>query len=117
MPDLGADKIVLQQLTAVGTGSPNGNWFDLSGYRNGAFWVVVTSIAAGSLTLSFHMSPDASNDAGAIPAGELAVPTAISAAGVTRYPFIGNMAQAFVRAQSAIVTGPVTATVYFIGKT
>jgi hypothetical protein len=114
---LNADKIQMQNLVAAGAGAANGGWIDLSGFRSGAFWLIVASIGAGSITPAFQMSPDAGLSSLALPSAELAAPTAISAPGVTRYPFIGNMQQAWARVVSTIVTGPVTASIYFIGHT
>lgn len=127
MAELTADKILLQTLVAAGAGTVNGagngpaggpSWVDLSAYRSGAFWLLVTTIAAGSITPSFQMSPDNGTTivAGGIPTAELAAPIAVTVAGAVRYPFIGNMQQAFVRVSSVIATGPVTAQMFFIGK-
>ena len=113
---LRSDKFVLQTLVAAGAGTPIGNWFDLSGYSVGAFVLVVSAIT-GSITPAFQMSADEQTVIGAIPAGELAAPTAVSAAGQTRYPFIGPINQAWVRVSSLVVTGPVTASVFFVGRT
>jgi hypothetical protein len=124
-----SDKVLMAQLVnqAAGTvnGNPSGpNWLDLSAYSAGAFYLVVTAIGGGSITPSFQMSPDnGATIIGTIPTAELAAPTAVSATGATRYPFVSSAAAnppglewPWVRVVNTIVTGPVTANVYFIGR-
>jgi hypothetical protein len=109
------DKITLQTLNAVGVSTVNGNWFDLSAYVDGAFWIVMT--VGGTLTPTFQMSPDNGITlVTPIPVAELAAPAGISAPGAIRYPFIGVVNQAWVRVSSAITVSAVTAVVYFLGR-
>lgn len=113
---LKSDTILLQTLTAAAAGTLNSNWFDLSGYVSGAFYLVVTNIT-GSITPSIHTSPDSGvTDTGALATGELATPGAVNATGGTRYPFLIPMQVPWVRIVSTIVTGPVTAKYYFVGR-
>lgn len=110
-----SDKINVLSLAGI-SASGNGNWFDLSSYRSGAFWAVTIAVT-GSITPVFQMSPDnGTTIITPIPTGELAAPAAINATGGVRYPFIGNMNQAWVRVNYTIVTGPVSLNIFFIGQ-
>jgi len=115
-----SDRIVLQTLTAAGAGTVLGNWMDLREFVTGAFYAVVTNVT-GSITPSFELSADGTTagrlTSGVIPVAELAAPTGISAAGVTRYPLIGAANLAWVRVSSVIATGPVTSVISFVGRT
>ena len=118
-----SDVITMQKLTVQAAGTVNGNWVDLSGYRTGAFYVIVSAFV-GSIAPSFQMSPDNGNTiiAGGIPVTEVASPGALAAVASTRYPFLSanpgptSIEWPWVRVSSVITTGPVSATILFIGK-
>jgi hypothetical protein len=115
---LNSDKVLMQTLAAATVGgSPYvSNWFDLSAYVVGAFWIIET--VGGTLTPTFQMSPDNGvTFITPIPVGELAAPGAIATPGAIRYPFIGPINQAWVRVSSAVTVSAVTAQVFFIGRT
>jgi hypothetical protein len=114
---LTADKVVLQTFTAQAAGTIVGNWFDLSGYRSGAFYMVASAVT-GSWTPTLQLSPDevAADVINPYPTGEVAALTPLSAPGVSRSPAIGVLQAAFVRVSSVVATGPVTGSIFFIGK-
>ncbi len=114
---LRSEQILLQTLTGAGAGTVNGNWFDLSDFISGAFYLDVTAITAGSITITPQTSVDGTNSAGGLVSSELAAPGAVTAVGWTRYPLLIPASLPFVRISSAIVTGPVSAMVYFVGRT
>ncbi|SRR5216684_2256241 len=110
-----SDRVLMQTLTAAGVGTVSSGWFDLSSYRAGAFYVVVT--VGGTLTPNFHTSPDSgTTDTGLISTGELAAPGAQAGAGGLRYPFLIPMQMPWVRVNSVISVSAVTGVVYFIGR-
>lgn len=113
---LEADKVILQTPTAQAAGTVVGNWVDLSGYRSGAFYMAVSAIT-GSITPTLHLSPDEVNVLNPLPLTEVNTIAALSAIGMSRSPVLGQALQVpYVRVSSVIATGPVTGSIFFIGK-
>jgi hypothetical protein len=117
---LTAEKVVLQSFTAQAAGTIVGNWVDLSAYRSGAFYMTA-SVNGGTWTPSLFLSPDEGALAGsasvlAYPTGEVAALAALTGVGMSRSPVIGVLQATYVRVSSVIATGPVTGSIYFIGK-
>jgi len=108
---LGADTFVLAPLAGVSTAGNGTQSFDLSGYRAGLLSANITA-AGTTLTPVFQISDDLGTTWVTCPTAILAAPAAITATGVTYYPFLPNTLVLPTRCRIAwtSVTGSFTGT-------
>jgi hypothetical protein len=105
------DRITLATLAAQSSNF-TGTIVDLSGYTSGAVYVN-TTVAGTTMTPALQMTFDGTNFL-AVPNSILATPAAITAVGLTAYPFLVPIGIGQVRFVATAFTGAFTASVVAI---
>ncbi len=104
------DQITIASLAAQSTNF-TGSAINLSGYTSGALWIN-TTVAGTTMTPAFQVSFDGTNYL-ALPTSVLATPAAITATGLTAYPFLVPIAlPSLFRLVATAFTGAFTAVCY-----